>query len=206
MAAALLDVAQHARLLGGRPHGGLGHFARRFGKGQQDVGFRLDGLDDHQAAAVADQVELPGRRVGQVDDAVVQERAAVVHAQHDGLARLRTGNADIGGNRQRRVGGGHAEHVVGLAAGGFLAMELAAIPAGDALLAKGRRRLQRHVVAAEHRVGPVGESVQGLRARHGVGHAGEVDRNLVGGAIVLVKAAAALEGVAGLRLHRNSRR
>ena len=104
------------------------------GRGDQRCRRRQDALDLDQGAAVADVAELPGGGVGQVDDALGMEGAAVVDAHHHRLAVGEVGDAHVAGNRQRRMRRGHGVHVVGLADGGLLAVELAAVPAGDAAL------------------------------------------------------------------------
>jgi len=90
--------------------------------------------------------------------------------------------------------GGHAEHVVGFAARCLLAMVAPAVPAGRAALLVAGGGLQRHVIAAEHGIGAIGEAVQRLRARHRIGNGGEVHRR-VERAVVEVEAAAALERI-----------
>ena len=77
------------------------------------------------------------RRVRQVDDAAVQERAAVVDAHDHALAGRDVGDARVRRQRQRRVRRGHRVHVVGLADRRLLAVELAAVPRRDAALPVG---------------------------------------------------------------------
>ena len=84
-------------------------------------------------------------------------------AHHHAAAVGQVGDARVARDRQRRVRRGHRVHVVGLAAGGLLAVEAPAVPAADAALPERRATArERHVVPAEHLVGTVGEAVQRL--------------------------------------------
>jgi hypothetical protein len=145
-------------------------------------------------AALAQQAELERRRVGDVDEAVGVEGTAVVDAHHHRLPLSMLVTRAYDGNRQRRVRGRHLVHVVGLARGGALAVELDAVPAGDAALVVGFVVQQRRVGGAEHRVGTVRELGVGFVLDDGIGHVAQAGRRIRAGAVVLVVAAASGTG------------
>ena len=123
-----------------------------------------------QRRAVPDHVELRGRGVGEVDEAVGDEGAAIVDAHDDAAAVAEVGDARIARKRQRLVGGGHPVHVVGLAAGGVAAVERRAVPGGHAALEVAVGGRQHEVAPAEHLVeGRVAVGAARLGARHGIG-------------------------------------
>jgi hypothetical protein len=118
--------------------------------------------------------------VAQVDDAAVDERPAVVHP-HDHLASVgRVAHAHIAGQRQCLVRGRHGVHVVGLAARGRRAVELAAVPRGNARFAERPVVGDRLVGPAQHRVGLAGAAAvaDGFDTGLGIGHAVEVWGNV----------------------------
>ena len=69
--------------------------------------------------------ELQRGGVRQIHDAIVQERAAIVHAHDHRLAVLHVRHQRIAGDRQRRMRGRHRVHVVDLAGRRALTVELA---------------------------------------------------------------------------------
>src|ERR1035438_2675762 len=81
-------------------------------------------------------------------------------------------------------------------------MELAAVPAGDALGSVGLEFLEGRVILAQHRIGIVGEPVQGFRLRHRIGNGVQIVRRVVPRPVVLVEAAALLQHVRRRRLRR----
>lgn len=94
-------------------------------------------------------------------------------------------------NGQRGVGGGHFVHVVRLARGGALAMELLAIPGGLAAGAVGGLVAFRNVGLAHHRIRTIGRGEQGLIDRHGVRNGVRVvGQAAVSGTVVFIIAAA----------------
>ncbi len=113
--------------------------------------------------------ELGRGRVGQVDHAPVVEGPAVVHAHHDRLAGLEARHARVAGDGQRLVRRRHREHVVDLARGRLLAVELAPVPRGEAALLHRVVVHRRGVGPPEDGVGAVGVAVVGLVARDRVG-------------------------------------
>ena len=149
---------------------------------------RDDRLDLDLAASLLGDTNPVRRGVREVDHPPVQERAAVVDAHDHALARRDVGHARIGGQRQRRVGGRHRVHVVGLADRRLLAMELAAVPRCDAALLVRAERRRGDVVAAEHRVRTVGRATERLEPRARVGDRIEIGRDVFAWAVVLVVA------------------
>ena len=130
--------------------------------------------------------------VGQVDDSVSMEGAAVVHPYDDAAPVAYVGHPRIGGQRQGRMGGGHREHVVGFAGRRFLAVEFLAVPAADALLVERGDRRFRGVILAENDVRAIGETVQRFVTRFGVGEVVQVVRDVIPRSVVLVVSASPL--------------
>src|SRR5512134_2914662 len=149
-----------------------------------------DLLDLDLRAALADEAELVGRGVGDVDGAAGVERSAIVDAHHHAPAVGEVGDARVARDRQDRVRGGHLVHVVLLAAGGRVAVVALAIPARRAALLEDAHLRERHVLAAHGLVGTVGIAVQRLGLRHGVRHGGNARG--IARPVVLVVAAGAL--------------
>ncbi len=166
---------------------------RDLGVGRRGRFARDDRLDLDQAAAAVDQAELVGGGIGEVDDPVGMEWAAVGDAYHYRLAALDAGDAHVGGQGQRGMRGGHREHVVGLADRGLLAVELLAVPTGDAACLVRLDGRIRDVFLAEHNIGFGRRFVQRFPFRFGIRDIVEAIRDVVGGAVILVEAAAALE-------------
>ena len=94
-----------------------------------------------QAAAV--EVERLGGADREVDEAVVDERAAIVDPHDHRLAVAEIGHARIAWQRQRRMRRRVAVHVVGFAVRGQPAVEVRPVPGGDALGAIVRVRVGR---------------------------------------------------------------
>ena len=109
---------------------------------------RREHFDLHECGAVADHVELGGRRIGQIDDAVGDERAAIVDAHDHAAAVGEIGDARVAGQRQRLVRGGHREHVIRFAGRGAQAVKLRAVPGGDAALDVAGGAGEYHVAVA----------------------------------------------------------
>src|SRR5690606_17010931 len=70
----------------------------------------------------------------QVDQALGVERTTIIDTHDGALAVVQVGDARPGRQGQRLVGCGQLVHVVGFAGRGAMAMELAAVPGGDAFL------------------------------------------------------------------------
>ena len=144
------------------------------------------GLDFDFAAPLLRDPDPRRRCKGEIDHATMQERPAIVDADDHAFAAGDVGDARVGRQRQRGMRRGHRIHVVGLAGGRLFAVELAPVPRRDAALAIGPQDRGRHVVAAEHRIGPVGEAMQRLGSRNGVRDRVQIGRDAVAGAIILV--------------------
>ncbi|KAG0775660.1 hypothetical protein G6F22_013136 [Rhizopus arrhizus] len=125
------------------------------------------------------------------------ERPAVVHPYDDRLAVNQAGDARIAGDRQRRVGGRHGVHVVGLADGRGIAVEFLAVPGRDAALLVRLAAGVGHIALAEHHVRPVGAAGVGFDARHRIGHLVQVRRGIRIRAVVLVIPAALFASTGG---------
>src|SRR5690606_39623113 len=96
---------------------------------------RVDSLYPDPGGAALGKSELDRAGVGQVDDAVRMEGAAVVAPHYDAALIVQVGDPDITGQGQRLVRRCHAIQVVLLAVGGQLTMKLGAIPGGQSGLA-----------------------------------------------------------------------
>ena len=140
----------------------------------------------HLRAAGTDIAQLPRCGIGEVDHAAMQEGAAVIHPHHHRLAVGEVRHPRVAGQRQRRMRRRHGEHVVGLADGCFLAVELAPVPAADAARLVGFQFLIGHEVLAQHGIGPICKTVQRLRTRLRIGNGVQIGRHAVGRPVVLV--------------------
>ena len=78
---------------------------------------------------VAKQVR---RVLRQVDKTAIDERPPVIHPHNDRLAIIQIGDTDIDRHWQRRMGRGERVAVEHFAVGGQLAVEIGAVPGGDA--------------------------------------------------------------------------
>ena len=139
--------------------------------GARRIAPRRDHAHFDRRGARGQHVELGRGGVGQVDDAVADERAAVVDA-HDHLAAIaQVGDLGVARDRQGLVRGGHRVHVVRLAERGGRGMESGAVPRGRAALDPAVA-LRHHVVAlAEHFVERwIAARAARFGARHGVGN------------------------------------
>ena len=93
------------------------------------------------------------------------------------LCHSEIGHTRIGGQWQRLVRGGHAVHVVRLAAGGVAAVEARTIPGGDAALEVAIGARQHGVALPEHIVeGRVAVGAARFGAWHGIGYGADVSR------------------------------
>src|SRR6185312_6425009 len=163
---------------------------RRDGGRCRDRGWRqvagAHRLHFDEGGAGAQHAELGGGGVGEVDEPVRYEGAAVVDLHDHALAVLQVGDPRVAGDRHHLVGGGHGVHVVGLAVRGAAAMELHAVPGCDAAVVIALAGGQQGVGLAQDRVAG---RVAGLAGRHVGGH-GVVDvghvHRMVGTVIALV--------------------
>src|SRR5258705_1102023 len=97
-------------------------------------------FDSHRHDARADGFDFAGRGLGEVDDAVVHERAAVRDAHGSGLAVVEIRDANHGFKRQRAMSGGKFVHVVDFTVRSAAAMGPGAIPGGISLFSVADRR------------------------------------------------------------------
>ena len=86
-----------------------------------------------------------GATTGDVENAVLGKRAAIVDTQLDAAAVVEVGDANDAGQRQGSMRCGQVVHVVGFAVGGRLAMESGAVPGGNPLL---------HIIVIDLRIVP----------------------------------------------------
>ena len=120
---------------------------------------------------MAQHVELCGRGVRQVDDAIADKGAAVVDPHHDAAPVLQIGDSNVGGQRQRLVSGRHAIHVVRFAGRGSFLVEAGPVPGGDTALPIADARGQNVVALAEHFVERrIAVARARFDARHGIRH------------------------------------
>ena len=105
--------------------------ARRGGQAARSVVGEKGQLDDARAAA--DQADLAGGGLAEVDHAVAVERAAVVDGDDDALAVGRVGDLHLRAEGQGAVRGGQRFGIEELAAGGRVAGKAGAVVAGAAL-------------------------------------------------------------------------
>ena len=135
------------------------------------IAARREHADLHRRGAREQHVELGGGGVGQVDDAIADERPAIVDAHHDLAAIAQVRDLGVAGNGQGLVRRRHGVHVVALAQRRGCGVESRAVPRGRAALDPAVA-LGHHVVAlAEHFVERrIAARAARLGARHGVGN------------------------------------
>ena len=92
-------------------------------------------------------------RVGKVDDAAIDEGAAIVDLDHRGAAVFEILHVHPGRQRQVFVRRGHRVHVIDFAAGGFAPVELDPVPGGDAALDETLGIVEYVISLAENDIG-----------------------------------------------------
>ena len=115
-----------------------------------------------ERGSILQHVELAGRRVGQVDDAAVLERTAIVHAHDDAAAVAKVRDLYVCRQRQCLVCGGHRIHVVTLAVRRSRCVKPRSVPRRDAALVITLGRIEYEVALPEH---GVEGRIAALRAR-----------------------------------------
>src|SRR5258707_15001288 len=102
-----------------------------------------ENFDAHRNNARTDGFDFACRGLGEIDDAIVHEGAAVRDAHGSGLAVAEIRDANHGFKRQRAMSGGEVVHVVDFAVRSAAALERGAIPGGISFfsVADGRWRL-----------------------------------------------------------------
>ena len=143
------------------------------------VATRREYADLHRRGAGEQHVELGGGGVGQVDDAIADERPAIVDAHHDLAAIAQVRDLGIAGNGQGLVRRRHGVHVVALAQRGGSRVESRAVPRGGAALDPAVARGHHVVALAEHFVeGWIAARAARLGAGHRIGNGEHVGRTL----------------------------
>ncbi len=84
---------------------------------------RFDDFNLDSGNAFSDHVEFFGRAEGEVEDASVNERSAVIYFDDDGFAIAQMGDANYCAEGQFAVCGGQAVHVVYFTAGCWSSVE-----------------------------------------------------------------------------------
>ena len=84
--------------------------------GSSLAGRRIQSADSDPGGSRSDHFELERRDVGKVDDATLSEGASIDDLYDDSVTVFEIHHFDVGGEGERRVGGGHLIHVVGRAA------------------------------------------------------------------------------------------
>jgi hypothetical protein len=127
-----------------------------------------DHPEPHREDSRAHRAQLPGRRIGDVQDPALHERTPIVDPHLGRLARVAVGHEQARAEGQGAMGGGEQVHVVDLAAGGALALVLGPVPRGEAdlLVAGGGWRCRRRR-GGHHRGGAAGQ--QGQKRQRGGG-------------------------------------
>ena len=95
---------------------------------RKGIGYRLEDLEVHASRPRANHTDLLSREVGQVDDAVFDERATVVDAHRDGFAIGQIAHFDDRVERQGAMRRGHRVHIVSLTVGSSTPVIGMAIP------------------------------------------------------------------------------
>jgi hypothetical protein len=90
----------------------------------------IDHSDFDPSGAARDESELPGRLVGQIDDPITAERAAIVDPDVHGPSAPEVGDPHDRAERQRAVRGGQRMHVEALTARRALPVVRLPIPRG----------------------------------------------------------------------------
>ena len=99
-----------------------------FGNGGEVVPAGIHDVYANRRCPRPDHAHGAGGGIGEVDDTVLDERAAVVDQHGHGLAVGEVGDLHAGAQRESLVRGGHAILVVDGAAGGLLPVEAGAVP------------------------------------------------------------------------------
>ena len=163
----------------GRGHAGPTAATGGSGAARRDDGLRrrrmIDSTSTSPLPLLRDAEPVRGR-VRQIDDAAVQERAAVVDAHDHALAGRDVGDARVRRQRQRRVRGGHRVHVVDLA-------RSTSSGRGTCARTTTRRRARGRSCSASPARSrgrapcrAIGEAMQRLERGHGVGNVVEIRR------------------------------
>src|SRR3972149_7768284 len=99
-----LDLEKHRELLGELNVGDRAHLDSPPSRGER--AFESKYVKPHGNDTPVDQAQLAGSGEGQVDDAAVDVRPAIVHDHFDGLSGLEVGDPDERAGREVAEGGG----------------------------------------------------------------------------------------------------
>ncbi|MNC29260.1 hypothetical protein D3C75_775040 [compost metagenome] len=167
-----LGLTQEGGLLGSRLHGRhrrhghhLDHLIRLIG----------DELQPHPGLAPIDHLQLFGRGMGEIDQALAAEGAAIVDPHYGLQPVVQVGDPHIARQRQVAVGGAEQGAVLHVAVGGLVAIEILGQPAGGALLAVVLDVAPHLVLLLADPVVPVAALAHGLGARYGTGRLRDFD-------------------------------
>ena len=102
---------------------------------------RADIFDAHPRDAVTAEAEQVGSARRQIDLAIGVIGAAIVHAHDQRFVGAQIGDAHVARHRHGRMRGRDRLHVVDFAVGGEAAVEIVAVPRGEAFVAVARGSL-----------------------------------------------------------------
>ena len=124
--------------------------ARRsaIGGGRCGQGNHLD-----SAGAGTDDPDIFGCCVGQINDSASHKGSPIVNPHLHPTIVFKVMNPHESAQRQGFVGCGHGIHIVNFTVGGFLAVEILAVPGSDPALAETFRVRQRLIPFAKHFIG-----------------------------------------------------
>jgi len=102
----------------------------RYAGGVRDSALQSERLEADASDALADEAELLGGSVGDVDDAAAAEGPAIGHLDHHRIAIRQIGDAQLGAKGEAAMGGGQCALQEHLTAGGALSLMALAIEGG----------------------------------------------------------------------------
>ncbi|MNH08310.1 hypothetical protein D3C79_677230 [compost metagenome] len=113
--------------------------------------------------------------MGEIDEAIAVERAAIVDPHYGLQPVVQVGDPHIARQRQVAVGGAEQGAVLHVAVGGLVAIEILGQPAGGALLAVVLDVAPHLVLLLADPVVPVAAGAHGFGARDGAGRLRDLD-------------------------------
>src|SRR5450830_1097256 len=134
----VIEIGRSVRLVGGNQYG-RARARHAFAQGRRQLAVvgalqrrAADIFDLHLGDASAVEAQNLGGLDRQVDDPVADVRPAVVDAHYDRAVIGQIGDPRIGRQRHGRMGGRNRIHVEDFAVGGIAAVEVVAVPGGQA--------------------------------------------------------------------------
>src|SRR5438105_2317395 len=94
----------------------------------------LNYVKAHPLQSLFSELQGASGAVGDIDDAAGDNRTTIINADRDSPSVVKVRHPHPATEGQGGMGGGHVVHVVGLAAGGVFAVEIASVPGGGANL------------------------------------------------------------------------